>query len=104
MMVLPSLWDPFPQVVLEAMANGLPVIASAVDGALEMVVDGETGILVPPGDAQALANAILRLLGDRSLARRMGQNGRARVAETYSLERVVGQMDKLYQALLGERQ
>ena len=101
MLVLPSLWDPFPQVILEAMAQGLPVVASAVDGALEMVVDGETGFLVPPADVQALAAAILHLLGDRALARRMGQQGRQRVADVYNLEGVVKKIDALYQELLG---
>ncbi len=99
-LVLSSLWDPFPQVVLEAMANGLPVIASAVDGALEMVVDGETGFLVPPGDAAALAAAIIRLLDDRDLARRMGREGRARLAQVYNLEGVVQKIDQVYQGML----
>jgi glycosyltransferase involved in cell wall biosynthesis len=100
MLVLPSLWDPFPQVILEAMANGLPVIAGAVDGALEMVANGETGLLVPPADAGALAQAILRLLDDHALARQMGRQGRARLAELFSVERVVSQFDALYQSLL----
>jgi glycosyltransferase involved in cell wall biosynthesis len=99
MLALPSLWDPFPQVILEAMANGLPVVASAVDGALEMVVNNETGLLVAPADPPALAAAILRLLDDRALARRMGRQGRERLARVYNLAGVVQQIDRLYQAI-----
>jgi glycosyltransferase involved in cell wall biosynthesis len=95
--VLSSLWDPFPQVILEAMANGLPIVSTAVDGACEMIVDGETGILVPPGDAVALAAGIRRLLNDPELAERLGKAGRQRLATVYSIERVVGDLDKLYQ-------
>jgi glycosyltransferase involved in cell wall biosynthesis len=102
MLVLPSLWDPFPQAILEAMAHGRPVVTTAVDGALEMVVDGETGLLVPPGDAPALAGAILRLLDDRDLAQRMGRLGRQRVADLYDLARIVRELDMLYQAVLTE--
>lgn len=100
LLVLPSLWDPFPQVILEAMANGVPVVASAVDGAQEMVVHGETGFLVPPADPPALADAIIRLLADQKLARQMGQAGRARVEQVYNLEGVVQRMDDLYQDVL----
>lgn len=103
MLVLPSLWDPFPQAILEAMAHGLAVVTTAVDGALEMVVNEETGILVPPADSQALANAILRLLDDPTQARCMGQKGRERVAQVYNLDRIVQQLDALYQTVLGEK-
>lgn len=103
LLVLPSLWDPFPQAILEAMAHGRPVVTTAVDGALEMVVDGETGLLVPPGDAPALAGAVIRLLDDRALAQRMGRQGRQRVADLYDLARIVRQLETLYQAVLAEK-
>jgi len=70
--VLPSLSEGLPTVVCEAMNCGVPVVATAVDGTPEIVRDGETGILVPPGDAPALAAALARILDDPALAERMG--------------------------------
>lgn len=95
--VLPSLSDLFPRAILEAMAQGLPVVATTVDGALDMVVEEETGLLVPPGDPPALAAAITRLLDDPALARRMGAQGRERVARVYNVDGIVQQLDALYQ-------
>jgi glycosyltransferase involved in cell wall biosynthesis len=101
--VLPSLSDLFPRAILEAMAQGLPVVSTKVDGAREMVVDGETGLLVAPGDAPALADALIRLLDDPALARRMGEMGRQRIADVYNVDGIVQQLDELYQTLLGEK-
>jgi hypothetical protein len=75
-----------PITVLEAMAHGKPVVATAVGGTPEVVVEGETGLLVPPGDPERLAAAIRSVLDDRELARRMGEAGRIRVAERFSVE------------------
>ncbi len=66
--VLPSAWENFPHTVVEALAVGCPVIATAVGGVPEVVRDGENGLLVPPGDAAALAAAIERFFGDASCA------------------------------------
>jgi glycosyltransferase involved in cell wall biosynthesis len=74
-----------PMSVLEAMAAGLPVVSTDVGGVHEVVVDGETGRLVPPGDAAALAAALAAVSGDASLRARYGQAGRARVEERFSL-------------------
>jgi glycosyltransferase involved in cell wall biosynthesis len=71
--------------VLEAMATELPVVASSVGGLAELVVDGETGILVPPGDSRALAVALGRLIEDRELRRRLGAAGRARAEALFDL-------------------
>jgi glycosyltransferase involved in cell wall biosynthesis len=71
--------------VLEAMAAGLPVIASAVGGVPELVVDGETGILVPPGDVAALADAIARVLTDADLRTSFGAAGRRRAEERFDV-------------------
>jgi glycosyltransferase involved in cell wall biosynthesis len=80
----PSYREGFGVVCAEAMAHGRPVVASAVGGLLDLVIDGETGILVPPGDVGALRDALRRLLEDPDLRRRMGEAGRARVRERFS--------------------
>lgn len=88
--VLPSaLPDPFPTVVLEAMATGRPVIATNHGGAAEMVVEGETGFLVDPDDAETLGRRIMTLVDDASLRRRMGSQGRSRLLALFSLGRFV---------------
>jgi glycosyltransferase involved in cell wall biosynthesis len=77
--VVPAIWpEPFGIVAVEAMAAGRPVVASAVGGLASTVIDGETGLLVPPGDPSALAAALERLLDDRALAWRLGASGRDR--------------------------
>jgi glycosyltransferase involved in cell wall biosynthesis len=86
--VLPSYSEGLPLAVVEAMAHGRPVVASAVGGIPDLVVDGETGFLVPPGDAVALRAAIEKLLADSALRKRMGAAGRERIIELCSLDRV----------------
>jgi glycosyltransferase involved in cell wall biosynthesis len=77
--VVPAIWpEPFGIVAVEAMAAGRPVVASAVGGLASTVIDGETGLLVPPGDPAALAAALERLLDDRALALKQGASGRER--------------------------
>jgi glycosyltransferase involved in cell wall biosynthesis len=97
--VLPSLWEGLPNVVLEAMAAGLPVVATAVGGTPELVIDGETGLLVPPRDPTALAQAALTLLNDLELARQMGENGRQRVTTQFTIQQTAAQTESLYQQL-----
>ena len=94
--VLPSWIEGMPITVLEAMAHGKPVVATAVGGTAEVVVDGETGLLVPPRDPGRLAAAIDRLLSDPELARRLGEAGRARVAERFSAETMAGRVLEIY--------
>jgi glycosyltransferase involved in cell wall biosynthesis len=84
--VAPSLHEAFGLVALEAMACGIPVVAAAVGGLKEIVQDGESGLLVPPGDAAALAQALTALLANEPLRRRLAQ-GALRRAELFSLER-----------------
>jgi len=81
--VLPSLWEGLPVALTEAMASGLPVIATDVSGTSQIVTDGESGLLVPPGDEEALAEAIDRLLSDPALASEMAASGRERIAASY---------------------
>src|SRR5687768_4892209 len=83
---LPSWTEGFPLVVLEAMALGRPVVATAVGGTPELVADGETGLLVPPRDVAALTASLKRVLDDEGLRRRLGEAGRRRVAERFSPE------------------
>ena len=84
--VVPSLYEPFGLVALEALACGIPVIASAVGGLKEIVLDGQCGLLVPPGDAPALTRALRLLLTDYSLRLRLGVGARLR-AQEFSLQR-----------------
>jgi glycosyltransferase involved in cell wall biosynthesis len=87
--------DPFPRAVLEAMAAGRPVAAFDSGGTGEMVTDGETGVLVPTGDVDALAEAFARLGRDRPLRERMGRAAAARARDRFSLERHVDRMESL---------
>jgi glycosyltransferase involved in cell wall biosynthesis len=82
--VLPSIWEGLSMALLEALASGLPVVATDVSGSREVVVDGETGWLVPPADAERLGEAIAMLLRQPAEARRRGQAGRDRVERYYS--------------------
>jgi glycosyltransferase involved in cell wall biosynthesis len=101
--VLASHWEGLPNVILEAMAAGLPVVATRVGGVPEVVVDGVTGLLVPPRDPDALSEAILTLLQDPDLRQKMGQAGRERVREHFSVERMVQDTEALYQQLLSKK-
>jgi glycosyltransferase involved in cell wall biosynthesis len=98
--VLSSHSEGLPLSILEAMAAGLPVVASNVGGVPEAVVDGDTGLLVPPSDPQSLAAAIDRLLGDPALRRRLGQAGRTRIAEHFDLAAVHQAHLDLYRRVL----
>jgi glycosyltransferase involved in cell wall biosynthesis len=89
--------------VIEALAGGRPVVATRVGGVPDVVRDSVDGYLVEPGDVDALAERLGRLAADPELARRMGEAGRARVLERYSVERLVGDVDALYRKLLAER-
>jgi glycosyltransferase involved in cell wall biosynthesis len=99
--VLPSYWEGMPIAVLEAMAMGLPVVASAVNGTPEAVTEGETGYLVPAHDARALADRLAELAGDHEARRRTGEAGRRVARERFTVERMVGALDELYLELLG---
>ncbi len=103
-LVLPSTApEPFGRVLIEAMATARPVIATAHGGPLEVVVPGKTGLLVPPGDASALARAMRTLYQDAALRRDMGGAGLARVRETYTIEQHVAAFEALYSEVLDRR-
>ncbi len=98
---MPSIWEGLPNVVLEAMLAGLPVIATAVGGVPEVVQDGETGILVQPCSPDELAGAILRMWGDADLRQRCAAAGRAFVVQRYAdVEREVAETEAVYWQLL----
>jgi glycogen synthase len=92
----PSVYEPFGLINLEAMACETPVVASAVGGILEVVEDGKTGLLVPPGKPEALAEALTRILDNPELARRMGRAGRARVEARFSWASVAERTEQVY--------
>ena len=94
--VLPSHSEGLPTVVCEAMNCGVPVVATAVDGTPEIVRDGETGLLVPPGDAPALADALARILDDAALAERMGAEGLRVGREEYTWAANAATMEEIY--------
>jgi glycosyltransferase involved in cell wall biosynthesis len=101
--VVTSVWESGPLVVAEAMALGKPVVSTPVGFVPALVTDGETGRLVPIGDAQATAAALAEVLGDRTAAARMGRAGQVRVAELLAPEPLVAATIDVYRATLTDR-
>lgn len=101
--VLASFNEGLPRVILEAMASSLPVVATNAGGTNELVSDGRTGIMVPPGDSTALAVAIGQVLGDPVKALAMGQAGRRRIEEHFSLRAAACGVEKVIDTLLAGR-
>lgn len=95
--VLPSLKEGMPYALLEAMACGKPVIGSDISGVRDVVTNGENGLLVPPRDTRALADAILTLLEDENLRKIMGRKARELMVRKYSWDAVAVKMEKVYQ-------
>ncbi len=98
--VLPSLWEGFPTSVLEAMAMKKPVVASAVGGTPELVEPQITGLLIPPDDPVALAEAVLWLLSNPDIATKMGPAGYERVQQSFCIESVVTKTETVYDQLI----
>ena len=101
--VLPSWTEGMPLVLLEAMAHRRPVIATPVGGTPEVVVDGETGLLVPPRDPAALAGAIRRLVTEPHTAVHMGEAGFLRAARRFSVEAMCRRVLEIYDEVAGPR-
>jgi glycosyltransferase involved in cell wall biosynthesis len=92
LLVSPSLLEGMQVSLIEAMAAGRPIVATAIGGTPDAVVDGQTGLLVPPADASALTSAVLCLLGDRDRLFRMGAAGRRRAEERFDVQIVADQI------------
>ncbi|WP_435021049.1 glycosyltransferase [Tundrisphaera sp. TA3] len=101
LLVLPSLWEGMPNAVLEAMAAGRAVVATAVEGSEELVRPGRTGWLVPSGEAGPLAEALLDAASDRDRLARYGRAGRARIEAEFDPGRVVAAYERLWAGVLG---
>lgn len=100
MLVMSSHYEGFPMVMIEAMACGLPAVCFDFKcGPRDIIVEGENGLIVPDGDIEGLAEAIVRLMRDEELRKRMGENAK-RVVETYSEERVMRMWEDLYEEIL----
>lgn len=102
-LVLPSQWEGMPNVVLEAMANGLPVIASDIHGIRDVVVNGKTGVLVPTGDSTLMADAIANVVGNADLRSSLASAAAMEVAKKYDWESVVSSYDDLLRAVVAKR-
>ena len=99
-----DLWEGLPITILEAMASGLPVVASDVGGIREEIIHQQTGIVVPPKNPPILSQSLLELLSDGERARRMGERGRARVDEYFTAEMMGRETMAVYEGLVGRYQ
>jgi len=94
--VLPSESEGFPNALLESMSAGLPVVATAVGGSKEIIENGRNGMLVPPGSSEKLAEAVLLLLEDSRLAKRLARAGQDDMQKYFSFDRLIGELEHLY--------
>ncbi|KRC49310.1 hypothetical protein ASE16_11155 [Leifsonia sp. Root227] len=99
---LPTLREGFPNVVLEAAAAGVPTVTTTATGAVDSVVDGQTGIVVPAGDADALADGLRRLIADQALRQRFGAAAKLRARERFDRSVVWAAQERFYRELVGE--
>lgn len=99
-LILPSILEGFPMIVLEAMAMAKPIVASDIPGIREQIINGKNGILVPVKDSDALAAAIIKILADRKAAETIGLAARKTVDDQFSIEKMVTQTESLYLSLL----
>jgi glycosyltransferase involved in cell wall biosynthesis len=98
--VVPSLLEGFPMLTLEAMAMAKPIVATQINGITEQISDGREGILVPPKDPEALAAAVLRIVSDRELSSSLAEAARLKVEEYFSIQKMVGETEKVCLSLL----
>lgn len=98
--VLPSLWEGMPNVVLEAMAAEKPVIATDTGGSKDLIDSNINGVLVEPGNSEALAKAILKLLGDPAQRQRLGESARGKIKERFPIDKMISKTEQIYTQLL----
>jgi glycosyltransferase involved in cell wall biosynthesis len=103
MLVLSSLWEGLPRVFLQAMAAGKPIVATAVDGAREVILDGVNGYLVPPRQPEKLAEKIMELLTHPRRAKKMGMQGRKLLNSSFDIDHMVRKLEEIYLYLLEEK-
>lgn len=103
LMVMPSIWEGFGLVLLEAMALGKPVVATNIGGIPEIIEDGKSGILVKPKDSKGLARAIIKLLQDTTLNKKMQGIAQLSVKERFPLDKMLRDIDKIYSALIEQK-
>ncbi len=96
--VFPSVGEGMPNALLEAMASGLPCVASAIGGCMDVITDGQTGLLIPPGDAAALQSALEQLVQSPEMRKRLGAAAHDSVASRFGLERMVERYEALFRA------
>jgi glycosyltransferase involved in cell wall biosynthesis len=99
-LVLSSQWEGFPNVIMEAMAAARPVVATEVGDVTELVIPGQSGLLVKPGEPEAIAGAVVSLLRNKALRLAMGQEGRKRIEEKFTHEHMVAATSAVYRQLL----
>ena len=92
--------DTIPQVLMQALAIGLPVVSTTTGSIPDVLADGESGFIVPPRDADALADRIGRLLVDPELRAAMGRRGRQTVEQSYSIDRMVDELERVYRRVI----
>ena len=102
-LILPSLLEGFPMITLEGMAMKKPIIATAIDGIKEQIINGQSGVLIPPQDPKAMAEAIIRLGKDEDFAQHLGLEARRAVEEQFTVEKMVAETERVYLSLLGIR-
>lgn len=102
--VLPSVFEGMPNAVMEAMAVGKAVVATDVNGVRELMVDGVTGVVVPPGNPEVLAETINRLIDDRSLLQQYGHHGLQRVRTNFTIRSMIENLEKYFSEKLDERE
>ena len=95
-----SLWEGLPRALVEALRSGLPAVCYATDGVVDVLRDGENGFLVPPGDVDAFADRLERLLGDADLRRRLGAAAAASIGPEFDIDAMVRAQESLYESLL----
>lgn len=100
--VLPSYYEGLPTTVLEAMSCGMPVVATNIPGTDEAIANGKTGLLVPPREPKRLAEAILRLLDDEELRKKIGDAGRMHVVNNYDWDIIANKIEQVYMASMGD--